>query len=352
MAKALLSICWPLQIRRVPCKGVDSLSSALAFTERLERLGALYFKSNPAAGPKLAKLKRENSNYLAHELLNATWKAFYHSEVVEDLAAAKLQFLASADALDHIESINLTIDQQHLLAEIAEPALRETTRDYLVNRQFRRDTFVRGQLALSSVEVREAWLSLRVALTSVCSDIPATVKGALGEATLQPQVYDPMLDALAEGPRTLQQLSVDTRLAHLDFASLQQAITVLIGAGHLAPCLPEEGEPIRAASARAFNLAVLERARHGQELQFLASPVTGSGHHLGRCDQLFLVHHQTRREESPEDFVWKTLSSQGLRVMKDGTPLQDETANLAELRSRYTAFIAKRLPLLQQLGIA
>lgn len=333
-------------------KGVDRLSGALAFTERLEQLGALYFKSNPAAGPKLAKLKKENSSYLAHELLNATWKAFYHAEVVEDLAAAKLEFLASADALDHIESINLTVDQQHLLAEIAEPALRETTRDYLVNRQFRRDTFVRGRLALASIEVREAWLSLRVALTLVRSDIPSTVSGVLGEATLQPQVYDPILDALSEGPRTLQQLSADTRLTQLDFATLQQAITVLIGAGHLAPCLPEEGESIRAASTRAFNLAVLERARHGEELQFLASPVTGSGHHLGRCDQLFLVYHQTRREDSPEHFVWKTLSSQGLRVLKDGIPLQDEAANLAELRSRYTAFLAKRLPVLQQLGIA
>lgn len=333
-------------------KGADRLSSALAFSKRLEQLGALYFKSNPAVGPRLAKFEGENSNYLAHELLNATWKAFYHAEVAEDLAAAKLEFLSSADTLDHIESINLTAYQQHLLAEIAEPALRETTRDYLVNRQFRRDIFVRGRLALSSIEVRESWLSLRVALTLVRSDIPATVKGVLGEATLQPQVYDPILDVLSEGPRTLQQLSTDARLMQLDFAALQQAITVLIGAGHLVPCLPEEGESDRAASVRAFNLAILERARHGEELQFLASPVTGSGHHLGRCDQLFLVHHQTMREDSPEHFVWKILSSQGLRVLKDGTPLQDEAANLAELRSRYSAFLAKRLPVLQQLGIA
>lgn len=333
-------------------KGIDRLSSALAFSERLEQSGALYFKSNPTAGPRLAKFKGENSNYLAHELLNTTWKAFYYAEVAEHLAAAKLDFLSSADTLDHIESINLTVDQQHLLAEIAEPALRETTRDYLVNRQFRRDTFVRGRLALSSIEVRESWLSLRVALTLVRSDIPATVKGVLGEATLQPQVYDPILDALSEGPRTLQQLSADARLMQLDFAALQQAITVLIGAGHLVPCLPEDGDSDRAASVRAFNVAVLERARYGEELQFLASPVTGSGHYLSRCDQLFLMHHQARLEESPECFVWKALSSQGQRVLKDGKLLQDEAENMAELRSRYAGFLAKRLPVLRQLSIA
>ena len=87
------------------------------------------------------------------------------------------------------------------------------------------------------------------------------------------------------------------------------------------------------------------------DLTFLASPVTGGGIQIDRFQQLFLLA-RAEKENDPATFVWNILKSQDQRLVKDGKPVDSPESNIAELNMRLADFEQKRLPVLQQLGIA
>ncbi|WP_158873984.1 class I SAM-dependent methyltransferase [Antarcticirhabdus aurantiaca] len=330
------------------------LEPALQFTDAMLAAGAGFFRANPALKERFDKLKGMSRNYLAHEYFNDAWALFYHSEVAQDLSAAKLTFLGSAALLEGVDAINLTAEQQQLLAGIADRTQREVMKDYMFNQQFRRDVFVKGPLPLPPRRLQEVWAEQRFALSTPRADVPLTVKGVLGEATLQAEVYTPILDGLAEGAKTLRALCADKAVEALGWAKLTQALTILVGAGHVQPCLPAKDENKRAKSTRAFNAAVCERARDNADLGFLASPVTGGGIAVDRFAQLFLLSIGAGAKQPRDwaDFAWSVLAAQNQRIVKDGKPLDTPEENVAELAARAATFAEKTLPVLKSLQVA
>jgi hypothetical protein len=155
---------------------------------------------------------------------------------------------------------------------------------------------------------------------------------------------------LLRGGSLRRLLADDPALAGLDWARVQEAVTVLVGADHLQPC-PAGGDGARRRSAKRFNRAVMERARHSSDLQCLASPVTGGGIGVDRIQQLFLLALSSGDDKDPAQFVWRILETQSQRLVKDGKALSGAKENLAELNERYAVFL-ERLPSLRSLGVA
>ena len=191
------------------------LEPALGFVEGMVKADAAFFRVNPALKDRFERLKGQNRNYLAHEYLNEAWTLLYHSEVAEEMSAAKLSYLGSAALLEQVDAINLTAEQQQIMAGIDDPVLRETVRDFMTNQQFRRDVFIKGANPLAPSQRTHAWLDQRFALSTHRPDIPLTVNGMLGEANLQADVYEPLLDALAAKPKTVRELVSDPAISTL-----------------------------------------------------------------------------------------------------------------------------------------
>jgi predicted O-methyltransferase YrrM len=330
----------------------SKIDASFASIEQLEAVGARYFKANPSLKVRLDKMKDMSRNYLAHEYLNADWSLFYHSDIAAELSGARLSYVASAHLIDHVDSINLTGDQQSFLQSIPESAKRETLRDYIVNQQFRRDIFGRGAIALPVGELRDKWLDSQFALTTPAEAIPLKVTGILGEASLQEKTYKPLIEAFAGagGAVTLRQiLGSDKALAGLGWQRLQQAITMLVGAGHLQPCLSDPAsDGRRRKGARTFNDAVMARARYSADLRCLAAPVTGGAVAADRLQQLFLLG-LGKKGEDPVSFAWNILKEQNQNLTKNGQTLQGDEDNIAELKRQYS-FLEKRLPVLKSVG--
>ena len=329
------------------------VDTALDFVEELKTAGAAYFNANPRVAERFERIKGENRNYLAHEYFNRDWTPFYFADVVEALSAAKLDYVGSCVLLEQLNAINLTDDQQALLKGIGDRAHRETIRDFMFNRQFRKDIYVKGLMSLGASAIQERWMNARFVLTTARDDIPLTVKGMRGEATLQEDVYTPLLDRLAEGPMTTGEMAKNPTIADLGWTRLKEALTILVGAGHVQPCLPAREEGKRIKGTKALNQVLLKKARENNNLQCLASPVTGGGFGIGRFQQLFLLA-LTEGEKHPDDwagFVWEILSNQGQRIIKDGKPLEGPEENLAELKSQAAEFEVKNLSVLRSLGI-
>lgn len=303
---------------------------------------------------RFERVKGQNRNYLAHEYFNDDWNLFYHSDVARELGAAKLSYLGSAAVLEQVDAINLTAEQQQLMTSIEDLTLRETVRDFMINQQFRRDVFVKGAVPHSNQTAQDSWLSQRFALSVRRDDIELKVRGALGEATMQEDTYLPLLKGLAEGPRSLRELFASPEIAGLGWAKIQQAFAILVGMGHLQPSLPAKDENRRARVTRAFNQVVLARARDNGDLQFLASPVSGGGHTVGRFQQLFLMS-LAEGGKTPQDwanFTWRLIAAQGQKLLKEGKVLETEEENIAELKAQAAEFGEKHLPVLRSLQIA
>jgi SAM-dependent methyltransferase len=326
------------------------IEHAIRFVQRLADLKPAYFRNNPAVMERFAGIKEKQQSYLAHEYFNRHLNPFHHAEVARELGEAKLTYVGSAHLLDHIDAAHLTPEQQAFLGELPTGTARETVRDFLVDQQFRRDIFIRGAVQLSPFESGARWERARFVLSTPRSEISLTGADPAGKARVE-EVYNPILDALVDGPLTTRDLLALPAIRRLGRASLTQALTVLVGTDHVQRALGEAGEAERTAHAKAFNRAVIERARWEDRLHFLASPVTGAGVRADRISQLFLLALREGHDHPPR-FVWDVLQAVGHRMIVEDQPLQGEDANLAELGSRFRGFASRQLPVLAGLGVA
>lgn len=331
---------------------VDRINGSLSFAQQVVDAGAGYFKANPAVAERLVKIKDQNRNYLAHEYFNADWHPMPFSQTATLLEPAKLTFAASAHLLDNIDAINLTADAQKMLGEVPDPILRQTVRDYFVNQQFRRDVFIKGARRLPPLEQKRRLREQAFVLMVSPDDRPEKVTGSLGEANLQEAVYKPVFDALAsdgQSPKTIAQIQALS--AGVDFNQIFQAVQVLAGCGAVAPAQDKSAVQSTRKTTRLLNSELWRRAEASTDVNYLASPVTGAGVKASWFDQLFLRATELK-EKDGADYALRVLKAQGQSILKEGKALEGEEANLAELRSQYEVFTAKKLPVLKALGIA
>jgi len=329
------------------------IEAAIAFATKMEAAGAKYFQSNPTLKVRLERVAGMSRNYLAHEYFNRDWHPMYFRDVALELGQAKVDFVGSAHLTDHVDAVNLTPEQVQLLAETPDPMVQETLRDFMTNQQFRRDLYVRGPFRLGVSDQLEQLRNMRFSLSQAPADTPRTIAGLNGEATLQPEVYDPIINALGNGPITLRQLGEAPGVSSMDAPRVLQALTILVGGGSLQPSpnLGTKADAARKRSIDQFNRAIMELARHSNDYAFLASPVTCGGVQVDRFDQLFLLAKLNNQTEAV-NFVWQILLSQNQRMIRDGKLLQTAEENIADLTERFTTYTTKRLPILKQLGIA
>jgi hypothetical protein len=328
---------------------LSKLDGALAFAGRVVDSGAMYFRGYPIVAEKLKRLPEQNRNYLAHEYLTQDFHLMAFSDVVNALDHAKVSYATTAQLLDHLDIINILPDGQKLLAEIKNPILKESVRDYFVSQQFRRDVFVKGPRRLLSFEQKEMMLAEKFVLTHHPEDIPLKVKGVLGEANLAENTYRPIIDFMAEddfAPKTLEQIAAHGRLKGLEFSQVLQAVLVLTGSGHAHPA--QESTEASRTSCQTLNRHMLQRARNSTDITYLASPITGGGEQVPRFFQLFLLGLQEGKSEAElATFAWNL--SNGQRVLKDGKPLETAEESVAELTSLARVFTKRRLPIIKAL---
>lgn len=330
---------------------VSRIDAALAFTDSLLQVNGRYTASQPGLKERVERLKTQPRAYLAHEYFNKDWTPFYFADVVAELEVAKLNWAASANLLDTQDVLSFSPEQQKFLGTIADPVRRESMRDYLISQQFRRDIFIKGPRTLAGVQQISRWREMRLALTTPAENVSLKVNLTGREVMLQETSYNPVLDILKKGPITVQDLLQYPTIASMNLSRLLQSVVILMGLGHVQPCLPAETDEQRRDATRRFNRAVAERARHSGDLNYLASPVTGGGITVDRIHQLFLLGHWDQAPNLPA-FAWDALAAANQRLLKDGAALQTAEENLAELASRHERFLSRDFPIYRGLGIA
>lgn len=333
----------------------ERIDGALAFVDRMLAAQPAYLAAHPDLAQRIAALKTQDRHYLAHEYFNENWQPMYFSDVARALGEAKLAYAGSARYLDHIDILNLSPAQHGVLSQVADPALRQTMRDFMVNQQFRKDYWVKGARRLAPFDQSEALRQQRVVLVVHRGDVKLVANGAAGEAKLNAEVYVPLLDALADHrPRSLGELERLLAGKGVGFAQMVQALMVLVGQGKVEPA--QDDETIEGVRARtdALNAHLVRKARGSGDIGFLASPVTGGGIAVLRAAQLFLWARSQGQADPAAwaQLTWNLLAARGETLMKDGKPLQSAAENVAQLTVQARAFADKQLPMLRALKVA
>lgn len=328
------------------------IGGALEFGEQLLQLNPAYSLANPEVKTRFAKLKAKDRAYLAHEYFNRDWHPMPFADMAEWLSDAKVEFACSAHIPDHIDDIHLNAAQQAFLKKIPHANLRQTTRDYFVDMQFRRDYWVKGLRRMGVQDQLAQWRALRVLLVVPRADVALKIKGTAGEVDLQAAMYGPVLDALADH-RIHSLAELEQKVTGLSFPQLLQAVRMLYAKQDLVVAQDEAAQAQVIARCRALNAHLMKRSRNMEESLFLASPVTGTGVPLTRFQQLFLLARQEGRQEPQAwaAYVADMLQANREQVFKEGRPLASPQDVLAELVRQATEFAQKRVPVLDALQV-
>lgn len=334
---------------------VSRINNSLKFIQEIFDANPHFSKSNPNVVDRFEGIRKQNIQYLAHEYFNKDWKPDPFSSVASILEGAKLEYVCSANYLEHVDEINFTQDQRNLLSSIKEPMLRESIRDFILNQQFRKDYWVKGKQCLGKLDRLEAMRNIRVFLCRPRSDVSLVLNSYVGEITLYANVYNPILDFLSNHhPNSIGEIESALTKHGIVFDQIIEAILVLVGINALDFAQNDTVVAKARSSCMALNNYIMKRAVSDGELPYLVSPVSGGGVHVDRFSQLFLLARSEGWQNVDEwtKFVLDLVKLKGERIFKHGVELTSDEEMLNELKNHAMVFEGKQLSVLKSMEIA
>ncbi|MDZ5647109.1 class I SAM-dependent methyltransferase [Nitrospirillum sp. BR 11828] len=251
----------------------ERVNKVRAFLRQLADTGALYFDSNPAIEQQLQSIETLDAAYVVHEYLNEYWRVFYHKEMATFMANHGAGFIGSGTAADNVPLLAVPEKPRALMAAMPTALLREGVRDMALNRQFRRDIYACDLAPLSLNALVAAHRETRYALARRRDDCPMVVPRSFGDVALHEGIFGPLLDRLAAGATTYDDLVGVPPLNEWTAADQIQALQVLVGAEYIRPIVSGAQVDAASDSVRRFNQAALATARaEGQSEVALAAP--------------------------------------------------------------------------------
>ena len=332
----------------------SKIKNSLKFLETVVNLNPAFLQNNEILKLKINQIKIQDPKYLAHEYFNADWQPMYFSDILRKLHPAKLTYCASANLLDQIESINLTSEMRNSLSQIENRIYKESMRDYLVNQQFRKDYWIKGGVKLSKIEREEKLKKLKVILISNPEDIILKVQGALGTANLNEQIYIPIIEFLSShSVITLEEIYYATNKSTLNYNNLMEVVMLLVAKGNLSLVQDDVKYNKSKIHAQKLNHYFIENSINNENINYLASPLTGSAFFVSRIELMLLNESNLNNKQinlNPEK-VFEKLSSLGQKLITASKPLLTKEDNIKELNEIANNLIKKKIPILKKISI-
>lgn len=339
-------------------EGLDSLAAIDQGRERLLKLieaNSAMARVLPALRARLDKFPQLDKNYLVQEYLHDVWTCFWFDQIHEELSPHKLDYLGTATAGDWYLPAMLPPEWRSLLQTYRDRVEIEVMIDVLVNQSFRRDLWRKGHHPLWAGEQLERLNAVRFALlnrpSSQGEDNPYKFTTSAGEVQGRPEVYGPLYDALAQGPKTLAELKAvpGAQGAVRTVGDTVQALSMMLQAGHVTLVRAVDAKPAKALN-RALAHAVLKGAPYRYVIASAIPHVIGAS----EIDLMLLALHQGEARAKAEPLaqaLTEHLVALGKGLIKDGQPLNTRETLEPRARELASAFLTQTLPNWQRLGV-
>jgi hypothetical protein len=345
------------QARRMDGDVLDKSRQIVEQLEALRNSAAPFFRENPSAAGIVSRLQGADLRYVAHEYLGSHWQARYFADVYDELAAQGLHYVGEGGVVENLLEHSVMPEFVEGLRRESNRRNRETLRDFIQNRFFRRDIYVKPAADAADAPVDALLQDTLFGLVAAPVQVPDTVK--LTDAPslhFEGAWFDRIKQLLAYRVLTLAEILSDASLGACPPAGLVEGIKLLTVGGFCAPFVAREVIPPRGPSETirvvpGLNQIRLQRYDWSEPSFTLASPVMGSGVSLNPLEAALLDALQ--RPDDPVPWVWSELRRRGINLLSSGgdTPVKDDEQGRQALQQALDQFLKHKLPKLAYLGV-
>lgn len=336
----------------------DKLAIIKQYLEQIVAVEPSFIKVMPGVAKRIEDTLTKDYHYLVGEYLNSFWDITHHSVLCERLQAAKLDFACSATGTELMDSLNLTAEQQQFLAQFKGGPLYESSRDFIVNQQFRRDFFIKGPRKLTKVEHVRRYNELALVLIAPGKNVTYEVKTRLGTASLIQEIYKPLVEFLDDNePHTIGQLKEhfldNKKFPQFTEAKLLEAINTLVFTGTCAPAVMKDTiDPKSIKQCLDLNLAIINET-DDSTVNFLASPVLQGGVIVGdvglKALQVYLNNNRPKDKKVLINCLLDYFADTDHTLNKEGKPVTDRKEQKEIVSKLATRFYEDQLKVYQNL---
>ena len=328
--------------RHQVAKGLSPMAAIDQGFEFMNKLGsskAALFQALPQLSKRMEETIKKDKSYLIQEYLHENWHPMWFSQVCSEMERAKLSFVGSATLPENYLPAMLPEGMRNLVMEHDDPIFAQEVVDCMINQSFRRDIFQMGMYKPWTANQNQGLLQSRFVLIKKPNDFK--FKTTFGEVNAKSETYQPIIDALAEGPKSVAQLGGAP-------ASTIQALTLLLETGSIGIETKTTSKTIK------FNKAVAKAATQGAPYAVLACSKIGSGIAAG-TPTLMLLDAMAEKTPTTPEALGKALADKlaaiGRQLVKDGQPITEPEQIKAETQKQGKDFLEKTLPTYKRLGV-
>ena len=327
-----------------PGGSAQAIAQTLALLAALQESGAEMFMDNRVLATQVSGMRQRDPAYLAHEYLSEGAAPLAFAQMAELAAGAGLAYSASATTIENFDACCIAPALLALLDATENGALRETLRDMMLDKQFRRDIFARPSPQRAAPAV--PGFVLAVPPHQLDLDI-ATPRPSAAAPLLAP-----MLEAIAGGMADFDALASLPACRDAPPAVLREGLALLVRSGQVLPLMRPPAQDRR--PAHRFNRFVADFARTGRLHTHLASPVARTGIPVGEFGLLALAalsDGEAGDAERAGRHGLETVKRLGARPAENGVPIEDDAAAAGFLARHLSNVIADWFPVWHRLGV-
>lgn len=333
--------------KRITGRSDDKVRASLSFVNSLMDKNLGYFEANRF---EPIDVTDDDLAYLTHEYIMDHWHPMFFSDVVSEMASAKLDFVSVACMADQTGAFTPPPDCTELSALHPDEIWRQLSRDIGMNRGFRRDIFQRGRVPIEPHEAMRDILGTRLCRSGIVPDDEFKVACMGGKLTVKSNIGQLIAGVLEDGACTIDEIR--RKLGYTgDIQDLLRHLAWLVEAQFVDVSRAEPASPL---PSRRLNRIVAENGVFGKRYAVLASPVTGGGVRLPSNDMV-LAHALIETEHADENALIEKVAdifvATGRQMTKDGVKLSGRDDLIAEIRARSSAVFGGVVPRWRGLGI-
>jgi len=336
---------------RSPRDSIAAVKEGLGLLNTLSEKNSAFVVQNPGIKARIDSMKKLDPAYLVHEYLNTGWQPLFVTNVMANFAEAKLTYIGSATLTENRLDLCVPKDLQPLVNAAPDTGMRELLKDYIVNKQFRRDIYVKGPQLLSQREQWQEFEKLTFAAT-LQGNLPEKFRLPIGEVTPKKESLAALMQALATKPASGAELMDAGRKCGINENDVILLILLLTNGACITPARRDYATVDRSASER-LNALVFGLTPAADSHRFVASAVLGSAMGAGFVDRVIgpLANGSAIKDTEVAAKAFELLEKAGQQFRRDGKLMENSEANIAEISTLVREFRDTRLPLWRSLGI-